>query len=118
MQPGEERDRGDEEDRDLRGGGERDLAGEGDLSAERDDDRAAVLGGVADDRDDDRGDEELAEPRLLGEDLERADEDLRDERGRRGGDRQRDERSPQRPAADLLVARDVAVRCAAGASTR
>ena len=40
-----------------------------------------MLGGVADDRDDHCGDEELRQARLVGEDVERADEDLRDERG-------------------------------------
>ena len=45
-------------------------------------DRAAVLRGVADDGDDHRCDEEVAQVQLLGEDLDRADEDLGDERGR------------------------------------
>ena len=46
-----------------------------------DDDGAAVLGRVADDGHDHRGDEEVAQVRLLGERLERADEDLGHERG-------------------------------------
>jgi len=63
----------------------------------------AVLGSIADDRDDHRGDEELAEADLLGEHLERSDQDLGDESGgdRRNGER--DESFPQRPPADLLV---------------
>ena len=55
------------------------LGRELDVAATRDDDRSAVLGRVADDRDDDGGDEELAHPGGLGEHLERADEDLGDE---------------------------------------
>ena len=47
-----------------------------------DDDRAAVLGCVADDGDDHRCDEEVAQVRLLGERLDRADEDLGDDRRR------------------------------------
>ena len=81
-QPGEERDRGDQEDGDLGARGERDLRRELHVAAVRDDDRPAVLRGVADDGDDHRGDEEVAQVELLGEDLERADEDLGDERGR------------------------------------
>ena len=60
-QPREERDGRDQEDRHLGAGRESDLRRELDLAAARDDHRAAVLGGVADDRDDDRGDEEVAE---------------------------------------------------------
>ena len=63
-QPRQQRDGRDQEHRDLRARGERDLGGELDLAAVRDDDRAAVLGGVADDRDDHGGDEELAQPGL------------------------------------------------------
>ena len=55
----QQRHRRDQEDRDLRARGERDLRGELDLPAGCDDDGAAVLGRVADDRDDHRGDEEL-----------------------------------------------------------
>ena len=55
----QQRHRRDQEDRDLRARGERDLGGELDLPAGCDDDGAAVLGRVADDRDDHRGDEEL-----------------------------------------------------------
>ena len=51
------------------------------LPAARHDDGAAVLGGVPDDRDDHGRDEELGETDLLGEHLERADEDLGNERG-------------------------------------
>ena len=49
--------------------------------------RPAVLRGVADDGDDHRRDEEVAQVELLGEDLERADEDLGDERRRDRRDR-------------------------------
>ena len=52
-----------EEHGDLRRRGERDLGRELDLPAARDDDGAAVLGGVPDDRDDHRRDEELGERR-------------------------------------------------------
>ena len=38
-----------------------------------------MLGRVADDRDDDCGDEEVGQARLLGEDLQRPDEHLGDE---------------------------------------
>ncbi len=55
----------------------------------------------------DRRDEELAEPHLLGEHLERADEDLRDERRHDRRDGEHAERCAQRPALDLLVGRDV-----------
>ncbi len=47
---------------DLRARGDRDLRGEPHLPRVGDDDRAAVLGRVPDDRDDDDGDEELAQP--------------------------------------------------------
>ena len=106
-EPGQERDRGNEEDGHLRRRRQGDLARERDLPAVRDDDRPAVLGRVPDDRDDDGGDEELREPGLLREHLERADEDLGDERGRDGRDRERPEGGAERPAEDLLVARDV-----------
>jgi hypothetical protein len=53
-----------------------------------DDDRAAVLRRVADDRDDHGGDEEIGDARGAGEVLERADEDLGDDRRRRGRDAQ------------------------------
>ena len=43
----------------------------------------------------------------MGEDLERADEDLRHERGDDGRAGEDDERELQRPALDFLVARDV-----------
>ena len=82
-------------DRDLRARGECDLRGELDLPAGCDDDGAAVLGRVADDRDDHRGDEELRQADLVGEDLERADEDLRHERGHDGRAGEDDEREPQ-----------------------
>ena len=107
-EPREERDGRDEEHGDLRRRRERDLRGERDLPAMGDDDGSAVLGGVSDDRDDDRRDEELAQPDLLGEHLERADEDLGDERGRRRSRRRaRTSEQRQRPPLDLLVARDV-----------
>jgi hypothetical protein len=72
-----------------------------------DDDRAPVLRCVADDRDDHRRDEEVREPGSLGEGLERAHENLRDERGQDGRDPERDERQPQRPGLDRVVARRV-----------
>ena len=78
-QPREQRDRRDEENRDLRRRGERDLGGELDLASVGDHDGPAVLGCVADDGDDYGSDEELREAGLLGEDLERAHEDLRHE---------------------------------------
>ena len=106
-EPREERNSRDEEDGDLCRRRERDLARERDLSAVRDDDGAAVLGRVPDDRDDHRRDEELAEARLLREHLERADEDLRDESRRDRRDGQHAERCAQRPALDLLVGGDV-----------
>ena len=56
----EQRDGGDQEDGDLGARRERDLRRELDLAARGDDDRTAVLGRVADDRDHDRGEEELA----------------------------------------------------------
>ena len=61
--PREERDHGRDEHGDLRRRRDRDLGREPHVPAVRDDDRAAVLGGVADDRDHDRGDEELARAR-------------------------------------------------------
>ena len=104
---GDQADRGDEEHRDLRRRGERDLGRERDLPAGGDDDGAAVLGGVADDRDDHGRDEELGDADLLGEDLERADEDLGDERGDDRRDAEDEQRQLEAPARDLLVARDV-----------
>ena len=80
---------------------------ERDLPPVRDDHGAAVLGRVADDRDDHGGDEELAEADLLGEHLERADEDLGDERGGDRRDGERAERRAKRPPLDLLVGGDV-----------
>ena len=56
-----------------------------------DDDGAAVLGRVADDRDDDGGDEEVGQPGVLGEGLDRADEDLGHERGHDRRDAEHDE---------------------------
>ena len=88
-------------------GGERDLRCERDLAAIGDHDGAAVLGGVADDRHDHRGDEEVGEPRLLGEHLEQADEDLRHQRRGDRGDAENGQGQPERPRLDLLVARDV-----------
>ena len=66
-----------------------------------------MLGGVPDDRDDHRGDEELGEADLLGEHLERADEDLGHEGGDDGGRAEDAQRELEAPALDLLVARDV-----------
>ena len=68
-----------------------------------------MLGRVADDRDDHGSDEEVRQADLVGERLERADEDLGDERGDDGGDAERGERLLERPGLDLLVARDVDV---------
>ena len=53
-----------------------------------------MLGSVPDDRDDHSGDEEVRQPDLVGERLERADEDLGDECGHDGGDAERHERLP------------------------
>ena len=65
-QPGDEGDGRDEEDGNLRARGERDLGGELDVPAVGDDEhRPAVLGGVPDDGDDDRRDEELGQPYLV-----------------------------------------------------
>ena len=75
----EQCDRGDQEDRDLGARGERDLGRELDLAARGDDDRASVLGGVADDRDHDRGEEELAHARVIANVLIEPDQDLGDE---------------------------------------
>ena len=58
------------DDGDLRARGERDLRGELQTAAIRDDDRSTVLGGVADDRHDHGGDEEVRQVRTLGERLE------------------------------------------------
>ena len=112
-QEGEQDDRRNQEDRNLSARGERDLGGELDLAAGRDDDRAAVLGRVPDDGHDHRRDEELREPHLLGEHLERADEDLGDERRHHRCGGEDEERGAERPPLDLLVARDVQRRVAA-----
>ena len=72
-----------------------------------DEDGAAMLRGIPDDRDDDCGDEELRETDLVREHLERADEDLGDERGHDRGEREHAERLAERPALDLVVGRDV-----------
>ncbi len=102
--------RGDEE-RDLHRGGDGDLGRELRVAPARDHDRAAVLGGVADDRDDHDGDEEVAEADGLAEVLQRADEHLRDEGGRERRDAEREQRAAQRPGAlvGLLLACRVAV---------
>ena len=86
---------------------ERDLPGQRDLAARGHDDRAAVLRRVSDDRDDNGRDEEVAQPDLLREGLERADEDLGDERRHDGRRREHEERAPKRPRLDLVVGRDV-----------
>src|SRR5204863_7499841 len=70
-----------DEERHLGARGDRDLARELELAARGDDDCAAVLGGVSDDRDDDRRDEELRQADRVPERVERVDEDLGDERG-------------------------------------
>ena len=98
-QPREERHGRDQEDGDLRARRERDLRGELDVAPIGDDDCAAVLGRVADDRDDHRGDEEVGQVGLLGEGLDRADEDLRDHRGHDRRDGEHSDRSRQRPDA-------------------
>jgi len=72
----------------VRGRCEGDFGCERDLPAPGDEDGSAVLRGVPDDRHDDGGDEELRETDLVREHLERADEDLGDERRHRGGDRE------------------------------
>ena len=97
-QPGEERHGRDQEDGDLGARGERDLRGELDLAAGGDDDGAAVLGRVADDGDDHGRDEEVRQAGLVGEHLDRADEDLGDDRRRERGDPEDDERRGERPA--------------------
>ena len=106
-QPGEQHDGGDQEHGHLRGRRQGDLRRELDLAAVGDDHRAAVLRRVPDDRDDHGGDEEVRQMDLLGERLERADEDLGDERRHDGRDAERGERRLERPGLDLLVARDV-----------
>ena len=81
-EPGEQGDGRYQEDGDLSARGECDLRGQLDPAAVGDDDRAAVLGRVADDRDDHGGDEELAQACVVGEGLERADERFGDQRRR------------------------------------
>ena len=76
----EERDRRDQEDRHLRARREGDLRRQLDLAPGGDDDCAAVLGGVPDDRDHHRGEEELADAGVVRERVDRPDEDLGDER--------------------------------------
>ena len=90
-QPREQHDHRDEEHGDLCRRGQRDLGRKRDLPAMRDEDGASVLGGVPDDRDDHCGDEEVAHPDSLGEDLERADEDLGNQRRRDGCDAEHEE---------------------------
>ena len=85
--PGEQRDRGGDEHGDLHRRDDRDLGREPGVAALRDHDRAAVLGGIAHDRDDDDRDEELPEPDRVPELVQRVDEDLGDEGGRDGRDR-------------------------------
>src|SRR5581483_10098463 len=96
---------------------DRDLARELHLPGARDDDRAAVLGRVADDGDDDGRDEELARADGGREALDRVDEDLADERGRYGRDPEHTERERQRPrllgrirTVELAMAAEVAAR--------
>ena len=78
-----------------------------DLAAVRDDDRAAVLGRVADDRHDHGGDEEVREVRLLRECLDRSDEDLGDQRGDHGRGSKDADCARQRPDPFLVLGRDV-----------
>ena len=61
------------------------------------DDRDVVLRGVADDRDDERADEELRQPDRLRRVLDRAGEQLAHHADQHGGREQRHDRSPQRP---------------------
>ena len=96
-QPRDQRHGRDEEDGHLGARGERDLGGELDVPAVGDDDRAAVLGRVPDDRDDHGGDEEVGEPDLVGEGLEGVDERLGDERRHDGRRREHDERAGEGP---------------------
>ena len=63
-----------------------------------DDDGAAVLRCVPDDRDDHGSDEEIAEVGLLGEGLDRVDEDLGDDGGGGGRDAEHEERPAETPA--------------------
>ena len=78
--PGQKLYRRDQKDGHLRARGERDLRGELDLPAGGNDNGPAVLGGVADDGNDNGGDEELGEAHLVREGLDRPDEGLGDER--------------------------------------
>ena len=81
----------DQEHRDLGARRERDLGRELDLPPGRHDDCAPVLGRVADNRDDDGGDEEVGQPRGLGEGLDRSDEDLGHDGGNDRCDAEHDE---------------------------
>jgi len=117
-EPREQGNSGDQEDGDLRRRRQRDLCSELDLSPPGDDDRASVLGRVPDDRDDHRRDEEVREPELLGERLERADEDLGHERRHDRGRAEDDQGSLERPGLDLLVACDVQLAVAAEGKER
>ena len=98
--PRENRNGRDQEHGHLGARREGDLRRELDVAAARDDHGTAVLRSVADDRDDDRGDEEVAEAGRVGERLERADEHLRDERGddRRGAEHGSACRKDHRPS--------------------
>ena len=96
---GEERHHRDDEQRDLGARGDGDLAGEPHLPVARDDDRAAVLGCVADDRHDHDGDEELAQADGRREGVQRVDEDLAHPGRRAGRHGESGERSRQRPGA-------------------
>ena len=94
---GEERHDRDDEQRDLGARGDRDLAREPHLPVARDDDRAAVLGRVADDRHDHDRDEELAQADSCCERAERVDEDLAHPGCGAGRHGERGERGRQRP---------------------
>jgi hypothetical protein len=77
-----------------------------------------VLGGIPDDRDDDRGDEELGEPDLLCKDLEGPDEDLGDQCGDQRRGPEDDERLAKRPPFDVVLGRFVHGGGGVAASTR
>ena len=95
-------DRGDEEG-DLAAGADRDVDRQVHLVLHRDQHRDPVLGGVADDRDDDHADEELGEADRLRGLGDRADQDLGHDPDEDAGDRQRDHRGADRPAPAVLV---------------
>ncbi len=95
--PRQQADGGRHEDRDLHRGRDRDLGRERRVPAPGDHDGSAVLGRVADDRDDHDRDEELAQSDRFAEVVERVDEDLGDEGRRDRRHREQKDRVPQRP---------------------